>query len=232
MLAPTAVWCRGRDGRCRKHESQPMPHDGGCTSLRAAALERYDAVMTGTTRRGNTARVRFVRFVALLAVVSGLLFGLGMHCVGGMPDVMSAGYLTGMAGSGTASCGATVIAQNDHGVRRLTQAESPCTMVEVTVELTAAADGPPDTDRLGGVLAACLAFLIAVLAAMAARRPALRRARSNTVSTRWGGAGSRDSNAAAQSGRTVSATGVGQLCPFPGVLTGFTRASKLNAGFD
>lgn len=107
--------------------------------------------MTGPTRSGRAARGDLARLVAVVAVLAGLVLTHGLPCADGA---------TGTHAAGT-TCGHVRPADG------LTDAAAP-----VPVSACAAPAGALDAGGFGGVLATCLAFVMAVVAAATGLRPA------------------------------------------------------------
>jgi hypothetical protein len=133
--------------------------------------DRNVGAMTGTTRRRRAARGYLARLVAMVAVLAGLALAHGLQCTDGM-TVMPAGPGTGMP-VGVHGDGASAIARIDgvsmNGVAPVdTDQRHPDGHPAVFVP---AGDSTPGSTGLGGVLAACLAIIVAVVVAAAGSRP-------------------------------------------------------------
>ncbi|MFI7119419.1 hypothetical protein [Amycolatopsis sp. NPDC049868] len=103
--------------------------------------------MTWTARRTAAVRGRLARFVAVLAVLAGVAFAAGSQCTEGMAMPMVHGM--GHVGSSTE--------------------------MRAAVPDAAESGGTLDHQGLGGTLAACLAFLLVVVTAVAALPPSRSR---------------------------------------------------------
>jgi hypothetical protein len=113
--------------------------------------------MTGIARRGRAVRGHLVRLVAVLAVLAGLALAVGLQCTDGM-----AGAMPISAAGVSIECGAP--ATMDGSAAHQMADECPA----------GTAAHVPDTsnfDGLGHVLATCLAFIVAVAAAVVSLRP-------------------------------------------------------------
>jgi hypothetical protein len=98
-------------------------------------------------------RGHLARFVAVLAVLAGLALAVGLQCTDG-----TAAMPMDMAGAAV-ECGSPSMVAEQAGHHVV----DPC--------LPADASGASGFDGLGGVLATCLAFIIAVVAAAVLLRP-------------------------------------------------------------
>jgi hypothetical protein len=118
--------------------------------------------VTGTALRARAARGHLARLVAVLAVLAGLGYAVGLQCTGGMTTDMVMAH-------GTTSTDTVVACQSplatSNTVEHADTRQCPAPVFAV------AADDSSSFDGLGGVLATCLAFLIAVVAAVATLRP-------------------------------------------------------------
>lgn len=121
--------------------------------------QRYAVIchaMTGTACRRRAARGFLARFFAVFAVLAGLVLAHGVQCAEGMSVMHDARGATMVAGVAM-ECGAPTATVAD-----------ACTAADPVGAVTPAGDGSPG---LGGVLATCLAFIVAVVAAIAGLRP-------------------------------------------------------------
>lgn len=128
--------------------------------------------MTGTAGHVRAVRGRLVRLVAVLAVLAGVALAVGLQCTDGMAMPMAHGVSadTAMACSSSSSAMAET-----HVPERVTSADSggltaacPAAGAELFV---LAENGSPSSGGMGGVLATCLAFILAVVVAVASLRP-------------------------------------------------------------
>ncbi|MFI7676315.1 hypothetical protein [Actinophytocola sp. NPDC049390] len=129
--------------------------------------------MTGTARPVLAARGRLARLVAVLAVLAGLAVAVGLQCTDGMAMPMAHGATSAGA---SAPCGSQADMTASHpeasGMPADTgQLAAACPVLGAAVALANADEGSSRSGGLGGVLATCLAFILAVVAAMAVLRP-------------------------------------------------------------
>ncbi|MGM1060892.1 hypothetical protein [Saccharothrix sp. Mg75] len=107
--------------------------------------------MPGTARRRQAACGRLARLVVVLAVFAG--FAIGLQCTDGMAPAMPMAH-----GVTSASCAC--------GSPAADMVLGTCVSLATVME-----EGSPKSDGLGGALAVCLAFLVAVVAAAASLGP-------------------------------------------------------------
>lgn len=124
---------------------------------------RIIAVVTRTARQVATVRGQLARLLAVLVALAGLAFAVGLQCTEGMAMPMAHGM--GAAETFIACDSAVSPASLDPGHRASagTQVSTPRAVQMVT----AGDGGSSDHQGLGGTLATCLAFLFAVVAAVA-----------------------------------------------------------------
>ncbi|MGH4016122.1 MAG: hypothetical protein ACRDSL_19805 [Pseudonocardiaceae bacterium] len=134
--------------------------------------------MTGVTHRRQAARAYLARLVAVAAVLAGLALAHGLQCTDGMTAAMHAAPGASMAVGTAQDCGspaAAMAAVDGYVPERVAPADTSdrltalCTVPGGAVAL--AGDNTPGSRGLGGVLATCLAFIVAVVAAVVALRP-------------------------------------------------------------
>ncbi|UUV29954.1 DUF6153 family protein [Amycolatopsis roodepoortensis] len=119
--------------------------------------------MTRTARQTTAVRGQLARLVAVLAVLAGVAFAAGLQCTEGMAMPMA----HGMSEAETPiACDSAVAAASHKGASTEMRATGPC---------AAESGGMLDHQGLGGSLATCLAFLFAVVAAVAALPPSRLR---------------------------------------------------------
>ncbi len=117
-------------------------------------------------------RGRLARFVAVLVVLAGVALAVGLQCADGIaiPMAHAASADAAMAcGSPAAVASSPVpehVASVDSG-----QLTAVCAATGTAGFFVLVQGGSPDSGGVGGVLAACLAFILAVVAAVAALRP-------------------------------------------------------------
>jgi hypothetical protein len=117
--------------------------------------------MSSTTRPERAARGLLARLVAVVAVLAGVVLAQGLQCAGGMSGMHVASGMT---------CSHPVAMDSVDG--HFTQETVTSTEAgQLPTSGCAVADSHLDSDGLGGVLAACLAYLVAVVAAMTGLRP-------------------------------------------------------------
>lgn len=126
--------------------------------------------MTAMARRVQAARGHLARLVVVLAVLAGLGLAVGLQCTDGMAMSMAHGATSASTGMG---CGSPVAMTAGHVGEPVTpagagQLSSACAAAGA---VALADEDAPGSRGLGGVLATCLAFLVAVMAAVAALRP-------------------------------------------------------------
>jgi hypothetical protein len=135
----------------------------------------------GRTRRALTARSYLARLAVVVGVLAGLVLANGMQCTDGMTamaleHVASSSTMLGAAQDGAVAGVMAGVAS--HSPDDLTAAE---TAHQVTAVPHAAGvfapvgDGSPGSHGLGGGLAACLVFIVAVVAGIVGLRPWLLR---------------------------------------------------------
>lgn len=124
---------------------------------------RIIAVVTRTARQTTAVRGQLARLVAVLAVLAGLAFAAGLQCTEGMAVPMAHGM--GQAETHIA-CDSAAVAASHEGASAEMQVAAP---------YAAESGGTLDHQGLGGTLATCLAFLFAVVAAVAALPPSRLR---------------------------------------------------------
>jgi hypothetical protein len=130
---------------------------------------RTIAAMTGTARPVRAARGHFARLVAVLAVFAGLAVAVGMQCTDGMAVMPMAHG----ADSAPMACGSPASTATAH--ERVAPADNGPLTVACAAPGVAAAyaeSEAPGTGGLGGLLATCLAFLVAVVTLVASLRSA------------------------------------------------------------
>lgn len=130
--------------------------------------------MTGMARRVHAARGHLARLVAVLAVLAGLAVVVGLQCTDGMAMAMAHGATSATAAM---TCGAPAAMAASPAPERLVPADDSRLTAACAAPSTAAAfafakDESSGSGGLGGMLATCLAFLVAVVGAVAALRPA------------------------------------------------------------
>jgi hypothetical protein len=128
----------------------------------------------GSSGRPQAARGHLARLVAVLAVLAGLVLLHSPHCTDGMSALP---HLAASVGSGTASATASC----GSSARMLEAGSQPATMVDQLAAVcpvvgaagvgTVAAGSSHGADGMGGLLATCLAFIVAVLATLLGVRP-------------------------------------------------------------
>jgi hypothetical protein len=113
--------------------------------------------MTGIARRGEAVRGHLARLAAVLAVLAGLVLAVGLQCTDGSMAAMPMN-----AASVSMKCGvpATMEGPAEHWMTNACPAGTAAHVL-----------GTSDFDGLGGVLATCLAFIVAVAAAVVSFRP-------------------------------------------------------------
>ncbi|OLZ50182.1 hypothetical protein BS330_29375 [Amycolatopsis keratiniphila subsp. nogabecina] len=123
---------------------------------------RIIAVVTRTAHR-TAARGQLARLVAVLAVLAGVAFAAGLQCTEGMAMPMA----HDMGQAETQIAGDSAVVAASHG------GSSP--EMQVATPYAAESGGTLGHQGLGGTLATCLAFLFAVVAAVAALPPSRLR---------------------------------------------------------
>jgi len=129
----------------------------------------------------QAARECLARFVVVVGVLAGLVLGHGVQCTDGMTamateHVASLGMALGAAPDGAAP--AAMVGVERHFPDDVTAANPAHKVTAVSVVAGAAAvsplagGGPFGSHGLGGRLAACLAFIVAVVAVIVGLRPA------------------------------------------------------------
>jgi len=131
---------------------------GGSKGLNAdlTVSRRNLTGVTGTTHGRQAARGRLVRLLAVVAVLVGLALTHGFQCT----DDMTTMY----GRPGVSSSMAEDVAQDAHAADRMIPAD--------TGALGLVEGGSPGPRGLGGVLATCLAFIVAVVAGVLGLRRA------------------------------------------------------------
>lgn len=135
---------------------------------------RTITAMTGTAQRVQTARGHLARFVAVLAVLAAVGFAVVLQCADGMsmpmahvadpaPVAMDCGTPAAMPASP-----ADDLVMSGHTSRDT----AGCAMPGADATAAYAVDTSPGPVGLGGVVATCLALLVAVVAAIAGLRSA------------------------------------------------------------
>ncbi len=156
-------------------------------TVRAAGCPRDPGNVAGvrlTTRRVQAARGYLARLVAVVGVLAGLVLANGVQCTDGM-NAMAIEHVTssGMA-VGAAQDGAVPAVQarvERHSSDYVTAAEPTHQVTAVSVVpgaagvLAFAGHGSPGFPGQGGLLAACMAFIVAVVAVIVGLRPARLR---------------------------------------------------------
>lgn len=123
---------------------------------------RIIAVVTRTARQTTAVRGQLARLVAVLAVLAGVAFAVGLQCTEGMAMPMAHGM-----GQVETHIACDFAASHEGSSTEMRVAAAPC---------AAESGGMLDHQGLGGTLATCLALLFAVVAAVAALPPSrLRR---------------------------------------------------------
>lgn len=112
-------------------------------------------------------RGQLARLLAVLVALAGLAFAVGLQCTEGMAMPMAHGM--GAAETFIACDSAVSPASLDPGHRASagTQVSIPLSTPRAVQMVTAGDGGSSDHQGLGGTLATCLAFLFAVVAAVA-----------------------------------------------------------------
>jgi hypothetical protein len=113
--------------------------------------------MSGTDRHPPAVRDRLVRLVVVVAVLTGLVLTLGLQCT----DGMSTGMHTSLGTS-------TALDTRSHGGDFAVDARAAVAHADL---LASPMTGSSDSRDTGGLLATCLAFIIAVAAAVVVLRP-------------------------------------------------------------
>jgi peptidoglycan/LPS O-acetylase OafA/YrhL len=125
----------------------------------------------GSRRRRRAARGHLARLVAVLAVLAGLVLLHSPHCTDGMTAMP---HLAASVGSGTstaaASCGSSAT-MTEPGSQPATTADQLAAVCPAAGVGAVAAGSSHGSDGMGGLLATCLAFIVAVLAALLGVRP-------------------------------------------------------------
>jgi hypothetical protein len=129
--------------------------------------------MTGTARRVQAVRGSLARLVVVLAVLGGLGLAVGLQCTDGMAARMVMPMTHGANVAGAAGvCGSAATVASDHRQRVMSadagQLTAECPPRGVAESFVFVADDLPNP---GGLLATCLVFLFAVVAAVATLRP-------------------------------------------------------------
>lgn len=126
--------------------------------------------MIGSSGRRRAARGHLARLVAVLAVLAGLVLLHSPHCTDGMTAMP---HLATSAGSGTAtaaiSCGSSAT-MTEAGSQPATMAHQLAAVCPAVAGVVAAGSSH-GSDGMGGLLATCLAFIVAVLATLLGLRP-------------------------------------------------------------
>jgi hypothetical protein len=125
--------------------------------------------MSSTTGPERAARGFLARLVAVVAVLAGVVLVQGLQCAGGMSGMHVASGMT---------CSHPVAMDSVDGhftQETVTSAEADQLPTSGCAVASGATDSHLDSDGLGGVLAACLAYLVAVVAAMTGLRPIMLR---------------------------------------------------------
>ncbi|MEU0470700.1 hypothetical protein ABZ215_42465 [Amycolatopsis sp. NPDC006131] len=134
--------------------------------------------MSGATRSRHAARGYLARLVAVVAVLAGLVLAHGLQCNDGM-TVMHAASGASMAADATHDCGAAAVTaaavdvvspESIPPVEASQRLADRCTASH-TRAVVLAAGSSPGSHGLGGLLATCLAFIVAVVAALVGLRP-------------------------------------------------------------
>lgn len=115
--------------------------------------------MTETSRPGRAARRHLARLVAVLAVLAGLAVSHGLQCADGMVTAMPVAHTSAPNAEAHVEDGPMLAAQL--GAAAATPADSH----------------QPDPADLGGVLAACLTLVVAVVVVIAGLLPGRVRCR-------------------------------------------------------
>ncbi|MGW5051410.1 hypothetical protein [Actinokineospora sp. NPDC004072] len=135
--------------------------------------------MTESGRRSQAARGRLARLVVALAVLAGLGLAVGLQCTDGMATgmTMAMPMAHGANSAGTVrDCGSSAAMTASHVSERVAPAETsqltvPCAAPGAAGAFILVEGDAPGSGGLGGVLATCLAFILAVVAAVVALRP-------------------------------------------------------------
>ncbi len=133
--------------------------------------------MTGVTHRRQAARAYLARLVAVAAVLAGLSLAYGLQCAGGMTAAVHAAPGASMAVGAAQDGGApAAMAAVDGSVpERVATAGTSDQLTAMRAvpggAVALAGDDSPGSRGLGGVLATCLALIVAVAAAVVALRP-------------------------------------------------------------
>ncbi|SEP53343.1 hypothetical protein [Amycolatopsis saalfeldensis] len=109
--------------------------------------------------------------MAVLAVLAGLVLLHGQHCADGM-SAMPHGAVSVTSETGTASCASATMA--DTGSRSTTMLTEVCPAGASAGVVARAAGMPLGSGGMGGVLATCLAFIVAVVSTLLGLRPSWR----------------------------------------------------------
>jgi hypothetical protein len=129
----------------------------------------------GSSGRRRAARGHLARLVAVLAVLAGLVLLHSPHCTDGMTTMP---HLAASVGSGTAtaaaSCGSSAT-MTEAGNQPATMAARPAAVCPAAGVGAVAVGSSHGSDGVGGLLATCLAFIVAVLAALLGVRPFWRQ---------------------------------------------------------
>ncbi|HEY8455380.1 MAG TPA: hypothetical protein VIL34_07285 [Actinopolymorphaceae bacterium] len=130
--------------------------------------------MTGTAGHARAVRGRLVRLVAVLAVLAGVALAVGLQCTDGMAMPMA----HGASADAAMACSSSPSAMAErHVPERVTSADSggltaaACPTPGAAESFVLAENGSPGSGGMGGVLATCLAFILAVVVAVASLRP-------------------------------------------------------------
>ena len=143
----------------------------------SAASPRTIVAMTGAARPAQTARGHLARLVAVVAVLAGLALAVGLQCTDGMAMPMAHAATSATAAT---DCGPPATMAADHRPGHVVPADTgpppaACPALDMAGTFASAHDGASGTHDLGGLLATCLAFLIAAVTAVAVLRPAVVR---------------------------------------------------------
>ncbi|MFJ8814827.1 DUF6153 family protein [Amycolatopsis thermoflava] len=121
--------------------------------------------MIGSSDRRRAARGHLARLVAVLAVLAGLVLLHSPHCTDGMSAMP---HLSASAGS------ATMTDAGSQPAAMVGQFSAVCPAIEAEGAGVVAVGSSHGSDGMGGLLATCLAFIVAVLATLLGLRPSWR----------------------------------------------------------
>lgn len=136
-------------------------------------LPRSITAMTGTAHPVRAARGHLARLVAVLSVLAALGFAVVLQCADGMSVPMTHAATSAPIAMECGTPAMTPIAADDVVMSGdISRDTAGCVMPDADATATYAADTSQGPVDLGGVIATCLALLVAVVAAMAGLRPA------------------------------------------------------------